>query len=148
MDGFYVAKIQKLSDRRPDDHEKESKVATEGGDINAKEKSVESVSKDDNFEDDPEIDWAAQVKKAAFSEDRAKDGKVSYMTEVNVGGSSMKHAKKRNGVVTNHHSSKKQKSKAVSIPPIANNKSQKTKQLTRSAKLTKPRRQKQQASTN
>lgn len=118
MDGFYVAKILKLSNKNKDeDDDEKEQIAVEN-------ESEES----DNDEDDDEIDWASEVKKTV------RKSKKSDETEPK--------SKKRQVEIKEDSDAKKPKltSKKISAPP----KSQKQKKKSTSAKVTKPRRRKQQ----
>lgn len=125
MDGFYVAKIKKLSDKRPEDDD---------------EKIEESEMIDNEDEDEElatdEIDWAAEVKKSVHKSKKA-NAKRDFVEEQ----AKKRAAEEENEVEEEVHVAKKPKVKShVSIPP----KSQKKKKKATNAKVTKPRRRKQQ----
>ena len=118
MDGFYVAKIQKLSDKRP-------------GDDDDKNKEKESIQKKSDGEESDEIDWAAEVKKAVSKE------KKNLVDDV---GNSARKSQKRSSDKSESAVSKKPKVKShVAVPPKGNKKKKKA----TNAKVTKPRRRKQ-----
>lgn len=118
MDGFYVAKIQKLSDKRP-------------GDDDDKDKEKESIQKESDGEESDEIDWAAEVKKAVSKE------KKNLVDDV---GNSARKSQKRSSDKSESAVSKKPKVKShVAVPP----KGHKKKKKATNAKVTKPRRRKQ-----
>jgi len=120
MDGFYVAKIQKLSDKRPGD-EDDDKVK--------EEVVVENENEESEAE---EINWAAEVKKALPN----KQGRHEVRTEKMDGDS-----KKRAPAHDESSSAKEPKVKShVSVPPKKQNKQKKT---STNAKVAKPRRRKQ-----
>jgi len=122
MDGFYVAKIQKLSDKRPED-----------GDDKVEETEVV----DDEESEVHGTDWAAEVKKSVFKSKKANAKKEIESDK------SEEAAKKRVAEDDDEEgiAAKKPKVKShVSVPP----KSQKKKTKITNAKVTKPRRRKQQ----
>ena len=125
MDGFYVAKIQKLSDKHPCDEDDKKKKGYE-----VTEENEEKVEED---VDDDEIDWANEVRKATIkSSVKGEQEKVNKMNKSN----------KRQGTTEDDkNKSKKQKvkSKKVSIPPKQGNK---FKKKSTNASVTKPRRRK------
>ena len=121
MDGFYVAKIQKLSDKRPgdDDDKAEEEVIEE-------EEEVDGTSAG-------ETDWAAEVRKAVSQKKREE-------SQQNVSAKTDNESKKR--AADDNEKSQAKKAKAmksqVSVPPKGK---KKTKNST-NAKISKPRRRK------
>ena len=117
MDGFYVAKILKLSNKNKDDNDKDEVVVEDA-----------SEESDNNDEDDDGIDWASEVKKTVRKSKKSDEIDAK--------------SKKRQVEVKEDTDTKKPKlmSKKVSVPPQGQN--QKKKSI--SAKVTKPRRRKQQ----
>ncbi len=130
MDGFYVAKIQKLSDKCPceedDNDEKEDNLA---------EENEENM----NSDGEEEVDWADEVKKATKINKR--EGSMKQKNE----NKKVILTKKRDASNTKEkgNASKKQKLKSnnVSMPP-PNKKN--TKKNATNAKVNKPRRRKPQ----
>lgn len=125
MDGFYVAKIQKLSDKHQCDEDDKKK---EGNEVT--EENEENIEED---VDDDEIDWANEVRKATIkSSVKGEQEKVNKMNKSN---------KRKGTTEDDKNKSKKQKvkSKKVSIPPKQGNKSKKK---STNASVTKPRRRK------
>lgn len=119
MDGFFVAKIMKLSDKRPED-------------VDDKVEETEAVDNEEEESEVDETDWAAEVKKSVF-----KSKKAIAKKEID---SDVETAKKRVAEVDEENAAKKPKVKShVSVPP----KSQKKQKKTTNAKVTKPRRRKQ-----
>lgn len=118
MDGFYVAKIQKLSDKRPgEDAEKAQEEVVE--------EAVESGS-------DNEIDWGAEVKKAISKEKKmhVKEKPIdTTKEEETVSDSDVDEKKNAN----------RDKKSQVSMPP----KGRKKRKNSTNAKINKPRRRKQ-----
>jgi len=129
MDGFFVAKIQKLSDRRPED--KNQGDAIEDGihkDIDQEHKDIDQEELD--------VDWMDEVKKMASN--KTKDKALESDTT--------KTSDKKNGVVTEfsteeHHENKRRK---LSVPP----KHPKKQKKSQNASVTKPRRRKLDSNAN
>lgn len=133
MDGFYVAKIQKLSDKRPggdeeDDVEKDA----------AKEKEEDEV--DDEDDGDDGMDWAAEVKKqlkktkkAAAKLENGDDQKATNQTKKRTG---FDHGEDKD------KAKKYKKSNNRSLPPKKGK--NKGKKNSTNAKMSKPRRRKPQ----
>lgn len=127
MDGFYVAKIQKLSDKRPEDNEKDEE--------DVKEETVEEKVGDTSEE---EIDWAAEVRRAVSK------GKKEVRKNTAAPPTAETDSKKRpadDDDVDANVVEKKAKGKKshMSMPP---KKEQKKKKNSTNAKVTKPRRRK------
>ena len=125
MDGFYVAKIQKLSDKRPEDNEEEE----------ANEETVEEKVGDTSKE---EIDWAAEVRRAVSK------GKKEVRKNAVDAPTAETDSKKRPADDDDDDANvatKKAKGKKshMSMPP---KKGQKKKKNSTNAKVTKPRRRK------
>jgi len=119
MDGFYVAKIQKLSDRKPEDS-----AEKEEGDSGDEDAVAANVVGD---------------KKAKGGDD--KNNKTNDRTKIK----KRKGGKRKVGEVEKP-SKKKPRSDHLSVPPPMQNKQQKKK--TTNAKVTKPRRFKMKAATD
>ncbi len=135
MDGFYVAKIQKLSDKRPgddDDNDGEKEMVDE-----VVKNEVEVESEEDDEKD--EVDWASEVKKAVKKKPSKKNEEGVSQTK----GRSKKTKRQANDNGTSQSQAKKAKVKPtnVSVPPknLAKQKKKST-----NAKVTKPRRRKLQ----
>ena len=127
MDGFFVAKIMKLSDKRPED------------DDDKDDDKVEETEVVDNEEEESEIDetdWAAEVKKSVFKSKKAI-AKKGFESDVEM---AKKRVAEAEAKAEEENAAEKLKVKShVSVPP----KSQKKQKKTTNAKVTKPRRRKQ-----
>lgn len=123
MDGFYVAKIQKLSDKRPGDDDEEK----EGAEVQEVQNEVESGN-----EEEDEIDWASEVNKVVTKKNKSNDEAPQAKSR----------SKKRQADNSVKSDAKKAKVKPthVSIPP---KNLTKQKKKSTNAKVTKPRRRKQ-----
>lgn len=116
MDGFFVAKIQKLSDRRPEDMNQ--------GD------TIEDGIQKDVGQEELDVDWMNEVKKIVSS--KTKDTALDSDTT--------KTSDKKYGAVTESakeepHENKRRK---ISVPP----KHPKNQKKSKNASVTKPRRPK------
>jgi len=134
MDGFYVAKIQKLSDKRPgddDDDEGEKQMVDE-------EVKNEEEASDEEDEDKDEVDWASEVKKAVKK--KKKPSKKNEERVSQTKGRSKKTKRQANDSGTGQSQEKKAKTH-VSVPP---KNPAKQKKKSTNAKVTKPRRRKLQ----
>ena len=119
MDGFYVAKIQKLSDKRP---EEDAEKAQE----EVVEEAVESTS-------DNEIDWGAEVKKAISKE------KEMHVKENPIDTTKEEETVSDSDVDEKNAKKNRDKKSQVSMPP----KGRKKRKNSTNAKINKPRRRKQ-----
>lgn len=133
MDGFYVAKIQKLSDKRPGDDEGEEKEQ-------AVEETVHDGANDDTSKD--EIDWAAEVRKGVSKMEK-NESRKQEVSDANSDDEVVVHenSKKRHKPGDKNREegmTKKAKRSKVSVPP----KRQKKKKNSTNASVTKPRRRK------
>lgn len=116
MDGFFVAKIQKLSDRRPEDG-------------NAGGSNDEAVDTQINQEEE-DVDWMNEVKKIV-----SKKTKEQSFKSTTVGTND-----NRVGTTTDSETEKKPaiKKRKISVPP----KPKSDKKKRQNASVTKPRRRK------
>lgn len=131
MDGFYVAKIQKLSDKRPGDENDENQ--TEEVDNESKEK--EEVA--DEVDIDDEVDWAEEVRKATNTKEESK-----AIVESTTQKKAIKRDLDKNDGDAKTKKKQKTKSSNASMPPQGGKK--KAKKNSTNAKITKPRRRKLQ----
>ncbi len=160
MDGFYVAKIQKLSDKRPgDDDEQKPEVVDDEG-----EEVMNDDDEDVEEEEDSKmnIDWANEVKKATTKnkKNEMKETNDDKSASTSSSGSNQRKKKKRGNEGTQSSSSSANNKKAkvnakvnekvnvkskhhgISLPPQAQAGKKKTKKNSTNAKVTKPRRRK------
>lgn len=159
MDGFYVAKIQKFSDKRPGDIDEPKKkkkddakttnkdgedvIVKDGEEVNVEDDAMEV---DDSVEETKEkahneVDWESKVKESVAASEKSSNG--------DVGTSPRQKGKKKksNDDSKNDESEKKGLKKergAMSRPPstLLSQQNNKRKKKTTNAKMTKPRRQK------
>ena len=128
MDGFYVAKFQKLSDKRPCEEDEENMTD---------ENKMEEI-KDE--EDKDEIDWAKEVEKVTKKSQKGQK-KNQIQSEKQVQKENNKN-KRKVGDIGVKGDEKKMKSNHISMPP---KKIQKKGKKATNAKVTKPRRRKPQS---
>lgn len=124
MDGFYVAKIQKLSDKRPEDNadEEDEEVDLIG---------TTNPAEIDDMNQGDEIDWSAEVQKAVSKKNKRNLEEMQKDKEVDT--------PKSHDVDEEIKDVKPTKKSKVAAAPKAN-KSKKKKST--NAKVTKPRRRK------
>jgi hypothetical protein len=119
MDGFYVAKIRKLSDKRPEVLDEEIEPGEE--------------VKNDGTSEEEDIDWQAEVKSIVSKSER------SQVENRGAKGSGSKKSDKRKPEKEGKSGKRRNDdSKHISVPP----KRSKSNKKSTNAKVTKPRRQK------
>ena len=159
MDGFYVAKIQKFSDKRPGDIDEPKKkkkddakttnkdgedvIVKDGEEVNVEDDAMEV---DDCVEETKEkaqneVDWESKVKESVAASEKSSNGVVGTSPR------QKGKKKKSNDDSKNDESEKKGLKKergAMSRPPstLLSQQNNKRKKKTTNAKMTKPRRQK------
>lgn len=139
MDGFYVAKIQKLSDKRPGD-DADAVVENVVEEDTKTESAMDVDEKEEEEEEEEGVDWAVEVKKAVA---KSKKGKKSSSDKDSDKKSNDKKKREGDDALSASKAKKaKQETKShTSVPP--KNQGKRKKKPT-SAKMTKPRRRKQQ----
>jgi hypothetical protein len=135
MDGFFVAKIQKLSDKRPGEEAPENPEEE-------KEKASEKAATEVSDDESPKQRGGAKAKETAKNKWKAKNLKGKNDTKRSLQGSQGKGPKDRKRSKSSSQGkeppSKKAKVAKISVPPTKLK--QKSKPL--SAKVSKPRRKK------
>ena len=155
MDGFYVAKIQKLSDKRPGEEVQPNLSES------TKEKKLDesTTGHEEKASSDNEIDWEARVKKELAKKKKEMEpgqdkivvkGKSDSINNNSKKGKNKKNKKgqkrgSNNAGDKDSNEFKKQRrgANAISIPPTKMGENKKQKK-SNSAKVTKPRRRKQE----
>ena len=133
MDGFYVAKIQKLSNEPKKEEEEEATTK--------EEEEEEEISEPDNDDDDDGIDWQARVQsQLAKKQPPPPEKKVETSTEEPSAVLKKKKGKgKKRHLASkeqNNTTTEKKKTKVSMSPSLPK------KKLSTNAKVTKPRRRK------
>ena len=119
MDGFYVAKIQKLSDKRPEDNADEEV------------EEVDNAIESDDMNQGDEIDWSAEVQKAVSKKNKRDIAEMQKVEDVDT--------QKKRDVEEEIKNDKPSKKSKVAAAPKAN---KSKKKRSTNAKVTKPRRRK------
>jgi len=150
MDGFYVAKILKLSDRRPSDAVVEEEDASKVVDSEEGKSKIDGEidnegEGDEKKEKSTEIDWAKRVRKQVA---RTKDNKHSCKRGSDAVTPGNERRKGGNDETSTGDNRKKEerlskKSKVANTPVFAKNNAKNKRKNSTNAKVNKPRRSKQ-----